>query len=333
MMLSLIVSFDSIVLKPSYEITSQILYLVASISEKSGAIRSRFLDRATPQLRKQNQIKTIHSSLSIEGNTLSLDQVTALLDNKRVAGPKKDIDEVLNAIKVYEDIERYNPFSQDDFLKAHGVLMEGLIKDAGQYRKRGAGIVKGDRLEHLAPPHHLVPHLMSDLFDYLKSDEEILLIRSCVFHYEMEFIHPFSDGNGRMGRLWQMIILAREYPVFEYQPFETLISKSQEEYYGALAKSDKAGNSTCFIEYMLSVLDRSLEDLSSSQIKIRSQKDRLEYFVSLEWESFVRKDYMAVFKDISTATASRDLKIGVDLGLFEKDGTKNKATYSRCQRK
>ena len=179
----------------------------------------------------------------------------------------------------------------------------------------------------MAPPSDNVPFLMKDLFEYLNKEDEIELIKSCVFHYEMEFIHPFLDGNGRMGRLWQTLLLMEKYPVFEFLPFETLISNDQEKYYKALSESDKSGQSTKFIEYMLSVIDSSISELLNYNNKTLNQEDRLEYFVSLNKMEFNRKDYMTIFKNISSATASRDLKKGVELDLFEKIGEKNKTIY------
>ena len=205
--------------------------------------------------------------------------------------------------------------------------MEGLIENSGKYRNQSVGIVKGSQVEHLAPPFESVPYLMKDLFEYLKKSDEIVLIKSCVFHYEMEFIHPFLDGNGRMGRLWQTLILKEKYPIFEFLPFETLISNDQEKYYKALAESDKSGKSTRFIEYMLNVIDISISELLDFNNRTLSEKDRLAYFVSLNKTEFTRKNYMDVFKDISSATASRDLKKGTELGLFEKIGEKNKTIY------
>ena len=314
-------------MKLPYETTSSILRLIASISEKIGDVNANLLNKPSPKLRKQNRIKTIHSSLKIEGNTLTEEQITALVENKRVIGPKKDVLEVLNAIKIYENLEEYKPTNEQSFLKAHKSLMQGLIEDSGRYRSQSVGIVKGSKVEHLAPPFGNVPYLMKELFDYLKTSDEIELIKSCVFHYEMEYIHPFSDGNGRMGRLWQTLILMENYPIFEFLPFETLISKDQDSYYKALAESDKSGKSTNFIEYMLNVIDISMGELLDFNNRRLSEKDRLEYYVSLNKTEFTRKDYMAIFKHISSATASRDLKKGVELGLFEKTGNKNKTIY------
>lgn len=314
-------------MKPPYLITAQILQLTTAISEKLGAIQARFLNKPTTTLRKQNRIKTIHSSLKIEGNTLSMEQITALLENKRVVAPKKDVLEVLNAISVYEGLHDYDYTSEKSFLKAHEILMDNLLPYAGKYRKQSVGIVKGNEVAHVAPPFENVAFLMKDLFEYIKNTTDIPLIKSCVFHYEMEFIHPFMDGNGRMGRLWQTLILMKKYPVFEFLPFETLISKNQEAYYHALAQSDALGASTPFIEYMLEIIDTSLSELLDYNNRTLTDVDRLHYFIALNKNRFSRKDYMTVFKDISTATASRDLKKGVEIKLFKKMGEGNKTEY------
>lgn len=312
---------------PPYQITPEILKLIASISEKIGQINAKFLDKPSPKLRKENRIKTIHSSLSIEGNTLTEEQITALIEKKRIIGPEKDVNEVLNAIRVYDQLQSFDPKSSKSFLNAHEILMKGLISDNGKYRKRGVGIMAGDRIAHMAPPAANVPHLMNDLFEYLKTSKEISLIKSCVFHYEMEFIHPFIDGNGRMGRLWQTLILMKEYPVFEFIPFENIIHQTQSEYYHTLSQSDKSGSSTPFIEYMLGVVNDSLHTMLDFKSRVMSTEDRLAYFSEICDAEFSRKDYMSVFKEISSATASRDLKQGVQLGLFEKEGDKTKTIY------
>ena len=314
-------------MKPPYDITPKILKLISSISEKIGEVNANYLTKQSPQLRKQNRIKTIHSSLKIEGNTLTEEQITALIENKKVIGPEKDVLEVLNAIKVYEKLNSYKFSSDKSFLKAHLELMNGSIESAGKYRKQGVGIVKGTIVEHIAPPFESVPHLMKDLFEYLKDSDELTLIKSCVFHYEIEFIHPFLDGNGRMGRLWQTLILMAQYPVFEFLPYETLISKTQDEYYKSLALSDKSGKSTYFIEYMLGVIEKSLESLLNYNNRILKDVDRLEYFLKLGIKEFNRKDYMNIFKDLSSATASRDLKKGMEINMFESVGSLNKTKY------
>jgi len=313
---------------PPYDITQKILKQISTISGQIGEVNANYLSKQSPQLRKQNRIKSIHSSLQIEGNTLTEEQITALIEKERVVGPKKDIQEVLNAIKVYDNLNRFKFYSEKSFLKAHLELMNGLDESAGKYRKQGVGIVKGTKIEHVAPPFKNVPYLMKDLFHYLKNKEELTLIKSCVFHYEMEFIHPFLDGNGRMGRLWQTLILMHEYPVFEFLPFETLISETQDKYYKALAMSDKSGKSTIFIEYMLGVIQASLEHLLNYNNRILKDMDRLAYFSNLGIKEFNRKDYMNIFKNISSATASRDLKKGIELNMFKSNGELNKTKYT-----
>jgi Fic family protein len=314
-------------MKPPYDITPRILKLISSISEKIGEVNATYLSKQSPQLRKQNRIKTIQSSLQIEGNTLTTEQITALIEKKRVVGPKKDVLEVLNAIEVYDELTSYKPHSERVFLKAHAALMKGLLDPVGKYRNQSVGILKGDKLEHLAPPFQNVPYLMKELFGYLKDDDELTLIKSCVFHYEMEFIHPFLDGNGRMGRLWQTVILLQDFPVFEFLPFEKLISETQIDYYQSLSLSDKLGKSTPFIEYMLGVIDKSLAELLNYTQRILKDTDRLEYFLAQGFTDFSRKDYMRVFKDIASATASRDLKKGIEMNLFESSGKLNKTRY------
>ena len=316
-------------MNPPYQITPEILKRITSISEKIGQIHANLLDKPSPKLRKENKIKTIHASLGIEGNTLTEEQITALIENKRIIGPKKDVNEVLNAIQVYNQMALFNPNSVKSFLSAHKMLMNGLIPDPGKFRNKGVGIMAGNKLAHMAPPAENVPYLMNDLFAYVKSSKEIPLIKSCVFHYEMEFIHPFTDGNGRMGRLWQTRILMHEYPVFEFIPFENIIQKTQTLYYQALSKSDKAGNSSPFIEYMLGVIDEALNEILDFKPRTLSAKDRLAYFFEIAEGEFSRKAYMNVFKNISSATASRDLKQGLELGLFEKQGDKTKTIYRK----
>ncbi len=314
-------------MKPPYTVTSNIIQLVSEVSHKIGELNASFLTQQSPALRKRNRIRTIQASLAVEGNTLSINQVTAIIESKRVLGPAKDIIEVSNAIEVYKQIDKFNPFNEKSFLAAHKMLMQGLIKNAGQYRSAGAGIVKAAQITHVAPPASNVPFLMKDLFKYLQQSKELLLIKSCVFHYEMEFIHPFADGNGRMGRLWQTLLLMQQYAVFEFLPFETLISKNQKSYYQALSKSDKQGESTIFIEFMLTILCNSLDELLAERSGPISTSDRIRIFLSTEIKEFTRKDYMNYFKTISSATASRDILFAVQEKLVKKFGDKNKAFY------
>ncbi|WP_447642606.1 MULTISPECIES: Fic family protein [Chitinophagaceae] len=325
----MIVSFDTIiVMKPPYIITNEILKLVTSISERIGEINATHLYKPTTELRKKNRIKTIQSSLEIEGNTLTEEQITALLENKRVIAPKKDILEVQNAIKVYEQLNQFNPYQLKDFEKAHSVLMNGLIDKAGKLRTTNVGIVKGSKVQHIAPGGTMVKGLVKDLFEYLRKDKDLILIKSCVFHYELEFIHPFVDGNGRMGRLWQTLILMQQYPVFEYLPIESLIKQKQDEYYIKLSESDKKGDSTSFMEFMLEIILKTLEELLRSQNKTLGTEDRIALFKEkIGQNKFNRKDYLQSFKNISAPTASRDLKWAVEQNILTKSGEQRLTQY------
>lgn len=315
-------------MKPPYSVTGKILKLVASISEKIGEVNSAHLSKPPTELRKKNRIKTIHSSLEIEGNTLTIEQITAIVENKRVIGSKKDILEVKNAIAVYDYLDKLNPYSFDSFCEAHGILMNGLIDSAGRLRSKSVGIVKGSEVTHIAPSSDMLKPLMNDLFAYIKNDDDLVLIKSCVFHYEMEFIHPFIDGNGRMGRLWQTLILKDAYPVFEFLPIETLIKERQEQYFESLGKSDNTGESTVFIEFMLEIVLESLEELLNIQNVSLTNIDRLNLFKPIVKEDFfTRKEYLKNFREISSATASRDLKYAVENELIEKFGDKNTTKY------
>lgn len=315
-------------MRPPYEITSEILKLTSSISEKIGEIKSAKLIKPPTELRKRNRIKSIQSSLEIEGNTLTVEQITDIINNKRVLAPQKYIIEVKNAIELYSKLNEFNAYDIDSLCRAHGILMNTLNENAGQFRKTTVGFIKGNNVTHIAPPGDIVYPLMKDLFDYLKNDKDILLIRSCVFHYEFEFIHPFIDGNGRMGRLWQTVILKDYSPVFEYLPIESLIKERQQEYYNILGNSDNQGNSTGFIEFMLEIINIALEDLLKSQNHTLTSTDRISIFTDFIGNKlFTRQDYLRHNKEISTATASRDLKEAVDNGVIEKNGEKRLTKY------
>lgn len=319
---------DCQAMKPPYEITGKILYLIASISEKIGEVNAAHLTKPPTELRKRNRIKTIQSSLEIEGNTLTVVQITDLLDNKRVFAPKKDILEVKNAIKVYNQLNKLRVYDLKSLCKAHEILMNELIEHPGKLRSGSVGIAKGSEITHVAPPGELVYSLMTDLFNYLKNDDDLILIKSCVFHYEFEFIHPFIDGNGRMGRLWQTMILKEHSPVFEFLPIESLVKSRQQEYYTVLGNSDKQGTSTAFIEFMLEIIKDALEELLKVQnISLTNNERILNFKEIIGTKEFSRRDYLRAFKDISQATASRDLRIAFDDGVIEKQGDKRTTKY------
>jgi len=318
--------------QPPFQITSKILNLAAEIQTLLGEFKSLARLKPPLKLRKENKIKTIHHSLAIEGSSLSEEQITALMESKRVLGPKKQIIEVQNALRLYDLINHFDPFKEKDFLKAHQILMKDLIEKPGSYRKSAVGIFKGNQVTRMAPPDKRVPELMETLFYFLKSDKETLnLIKACVFHYEVELIHPFLDGNGRMGRLWQQLILMKSSSVFEYLPVESLIHRYQKEYYKSLEVNDKKGESTPFIEFSLEMILRALHQYSPKLFTTKPKiSDRielaLEHFGS---HPFSRKDYLLLHKGLSAATASRDLAKAVSEKKMKLFGTKARATYRK----
>ena len=251
--------------QPPLTLTSHMLALVAEIAEQVGRLTvGQEVAALTPQLRRGNRIRTIQASLAIENNTLSVEQVTAVLDGKRVLGLPREIQEVRNAFAAYDAMPGWQPHSQADLLAAHGLLMQGLIDDAGRYRQGGVGIYREGRLLHMAPPASRVASLMQDLLRWLGASDWHPLIASCVFHYEFEFIHPFADGNGRMGRLWQTLMLSQWRPVLAYLPVETVIRDQQEAYYAALSTADQAAEATPFVEFMLAALRQALVEAGQS---------------------------------------------------------------------
>jgi len=316
--------------QPPYTITPKILNLVASVQTILGESMNHLVKKPSIRLRKENRIKTIHCSLAIEGNSMTEAQISSMIDGKKVIGSKNEISEVKNAIQLYDRISQFNPISEKDFLKAHEILMKGLIAKPGFYRQQGVGIFKNGQVSRIAPPAKQVSKLMSDLFLFLKNDKSTLpLLKACIFHYELEFIHPFEDGNGRMGRLWQQLLLMRVSPVFEFTPIESLIYKNQKKYYQALEKSDVKGESTDFIEFSLDMILDSLREFSGEILSTKaSSKDRIG-FASEHFDNqfFSRKEYMLLFKEISTATASRDLAEAVAQNLILKKGDKSQAKY------
>ncbi len=255
---------------PPYTITSTALKLVAAISEQlatlsaTGALTAENL---SPQLRRENRICTIHASLAIENNTLSLEQVTDIIDGKPVIGPPRDIQEVRGAVAAYEKLDAWQPHSLKDLLAAHALLMHDLVDAPGKLRAGGVGVFQGGKVIHMAPPANLVRGHMETLLQWLKTTDEHPLITNCVFHYEFEFIHPFDDGNGRMGRLWQTLILSKWKPVLAYMPVETIVRNRQAEYYASLGQADAQGEATKFIEFMLQALHDTLTHvLATTQV-------------------------------------------------------------------
>ena len=244
---------------PPFIVSADAINLIAEISAQIERYAIRLEQENGLRLRKANRIKTIHSSLAIEGNTLSEDEVRDIIDGKNVVAPIRQIQEVKNAIQTYEMYPTLDAFKEKDLLKAHSVMMQALVDDAGQYRRGGVGVYGEKGLVHLAPPADRVPMLMKDLFDWLQHSKDHLLIRSCVFHYEFEFIHPFIDGNGRTGRLWQSLILGKLHPLFEHLPVENMVYSNQQQYYDAITASSNAGQSGPFIDFMLNEIYKTLK--------------------------------------------------------------------------
>lgn len=245
---------------PPFTVSADAINLIAEISAQIERYAIRLEQEDGLRLRKANRIKTIHSSLAIEGNMLSEDEVRDIVDGKNVVAPIRQIQEVKNAIKTYELYPTLDAFNEKDLLKAHGVMMQALVDDAGHYRKGGVGVFGEKGLVHMAPPAERVPMLMADLFNWLKYSKDHLLIRSCVFHYEFEFIHPFIDGNGRTGRLWQSLILGKLHPLFEHLPVENMVYANQQQYYDAITASSNAGQSGPFIDFMLNEIYKTLKE-------------------------------------------------------------------------
>ena len=287
--------------KPPFTVSPKAINLIASISSQIERYAIKMEQGDTLRLRRANRIKTIHSSLAIEGNTLSEGEVQAVLEGKTVIAPLKEIQEVRNAIKTYELYPKLDPFSIQDLLLAHGTMMAGLVDEAGIFRKGGVGVFDGDKPVHIAPPAERVRDLMNDLFVWLENADDHLLIRSCVFHYEFEFIHPFADGNGRIGRLWQSLILGRLNPIFEHLPVENMVYSNQQAYYNAINKSSYLADSGPFIDFMLEeILNALIDHQGKSNAEIADEKG-----LSHQQERVL--GYLRADKHMTAAKIAKDL--------------------------
>ena len=323
--------------EPPFKITSQIIDLISQISEAVGEINSLDNSPRHLELRKENRIKTIHSSLAIENNSLSLEQITAIIEGKRVLGSSNEIQEVKNALQAYELLLTLNPYEEKDLLKAHKLMMADLVERNGKYRKDGVGIFDGNQVVHLAPPADRVPFLMSDLFEWLKNSDVHPLIKSCVFHYEFEFIHPFQDGNGRMGRLWQTVILKEWKSVFAWLPIETLIKENQVEYYNALNSSDSDANSTNFTVFMLQTILRTIKEIIETEKKITlkitvkitaNQKKILE---AIKQNPFVTQEELSSIVGIAKLNINKNMKKLQEQGIIERVGADKNGKWIVCE--
>ncbi len=308
--------------KPPFEITNTILDEIAEIAELVGHANASLGLSTNPTLRRTNRIRTIYSSLAIEQNTLSLEQVTAVLNGKQVIAPPKDIAEVKNAYEIYEMMDSLNPYSVDDLLSAHGVMTRGLVEESGYFRSRPVGVVdKQGNILHFGTLPDYVPGLVTELLEWVRDSDFHMLIKSCVFHYELELIHPFADGNGRIGRLWHTLLLTQWKPMFAWLPVESIIHDRQDEYYQAINRSNNEAESTVFIEFMLSAIKEALmEAVKTGSAENMSAEEQRWYQI----ERFLKKngtisnvDVREMF-GVSAATANRILARMTDKGKIQK---------------
>lgn len=311
---------------PPFQLTDETVNLVGAISEAMGKLSSAKGLSRNPHLRRENRIKSIQSSLAIEQNTLTVDEVTAVIEGRRVLAPPKDIREVQNAFEAYEALSSLDPFSIKDLLKAHGFMMAGLVKDAGRFRSGNVGVFAGDALVHAGTPAAYVPQVMADLFLWLRETQTHPLISSCVFHSEFEYIHPFSDGNGRTGRLWHSLLLRQWNPLFEWLPVESIVAEHQFEYYDALGATQQEGDCTLFVEFMLGVILQTIEALDVEQINEQiyeqineRQRQIISYLRQYPMATF---DAIADAAGVSVATARRDLARLRELGVVQREGSR-----------
>ena len=309
--------------KPPFEITSSILDKIAEIAELVGQVNAVSGLSTNPMLRRTNRIRTIYSSLAIEQNTLSLEQVTAVLNGKRVIAPPKDIAEVKNAYEIYEIMDSLNPYSVDDLLNAHAIMTRGLTEESGCFRSGPVGVVdKQGNILHFGTLPDYASGLTKELLDWIKNSDLHMLIKSCVFHYELEVIHPFADGNGRIGRLWHTLLLTQWKPMFAWLPVESIIHDRQDEYYAAINRSNYEGESTAFIEFMLSAIQEALiEAVETSGVAESMTTDELRWY---KIERFLEKNGTITNADVremlsvSSATANRVLAKMVEEGRIQR---------------
>lgn len=309
--------------KPPFEITNEILDSITEIAELVGQVSATQGLSTNPTLRRSNRIRTIYSSLAIEQNILSLEQVTAVLNGKHVLAPPKDIAEVKNAYEIYEMMDTLNPYSVDDMLSAHGVMTKGLVDESGCFRSGSVGVVdkKGNVL-HMGTLPAYVPTLVFELMDWIKSSDIHMLIKSCVFHYEFELIHPFADGNGRIGRLWHTLLLTQWKPMFAWLPIESIIHDRQDEYYKAINQSNYEGESTAFIIFMLDAIKEALIEAVETTVLTEKMSDtelrwyKIEQFLQKN-ETITNADVRQMFQ-VSAATANRILAKMSDEGTIQK---------------
>lgn len=312
---------------PPFTMTDEITNLVIEIAEITGAMTVSEQLSKNPKLRRVNRVRSIHSSLAIEQNSLTKEQVSDIIDGKRVLGPPQDIREVQNAYEAYEIMTKLNPYSVKDLLKAHKIMMGGLVKEAGVFRSKGVGVYAGEQLIHAGTPANYVPGLIGQLFDWLKKSNLHPLIKGCIFHYEFEFIHPFVDGNGRLGRLWHTLILAKWQEFFLWIPIETIIHKRQDDYYKALNASNAVSESTIFVQFMLLLIRDLLKELSHNGVMNKEKTLDEKLFGLLKENDKQSAAELAEIVGSSPRTVQRALKRLMDDGKIEHVGSNRFGHY------
>ena len=308
---------------PPFTVNANSINLIAEISAQMERFAIRLENEEGIKLRKVNRMKTIRCSLAIEGNTLSEEQVTAIIEGKRVVAPVKEVQEVRNAVKVYDSFMTFNPYDRKDILKAHGIIALGLVDHPGHFRTGGVCVAGKNGISHIAPPPDRVPFLIDDLFDWLKNANDHILIKSSVFHYEFEFIHPFDDGNGRMGRFWQSRLLSEWNPAFAHLPVENMIWENQAAYYKAIEDSTDQNDSGIFVEFMLNVILEALKSRSHDDTINDTLNDTLNLILSLIRENpYISYEELSLKTRKSRPTVSRKVAELKSSGRIVRHGAK-----------
>lgn len=314
---------------PPFQLTPRVFSVLSHIDQSLGRLQGLSVAQPQPLLRKRNRVRSVQASAAIEGNPLSVDQVTAILEGKRVLAKEQDVREILNVNEAYEALARWNPVSRKSLLEAHGLLMRGLMPEAGRFRTSGVGVFRGPKLTHLAPPAHLVSHQVDALFRWLRRAEVPVLVAGCVVHYELLFIHPFLDGNGRIARLWQQVAHREHSALLQFVPVESIIRDRQRQYYDTLRRSDRDGQCTRFLEFSLDALAEALaefgQDVRPARETAQNRMERARPHFGRRW--FTRGDYLRLHVKLSTATASRDLASAVAAGNLQSRGERRLTEY------
>lgn len=311
----------------NYDITHTILKLTSSISTKLGEAQSSYSFKPLPELRFDYMVQSLYATLHLSDSEITEQQVERMVRGQKIMLEAKDSKLAKNIFQSYANIRQYEVYSKRSFLLLHQHTMQGLSIEAGRLRRNNAIYGKGEIATHLSPAPHLLDFLFKESFNFQLNSNEIPIIKACIFFYEMYANQPFQDGNAIVSRLWWKRLLMEHFSVFEFLPLEMAVLKSQDEFFNTLSKSGKSGRPTEFLEYLLAIINDTIIEYLRRNKEIKTANDRLRYFVSENVQSFSRKDYMKIFNSISTATASRDLKLGVEKGFFKKEGDKRKTVY------